>query len=162
MSDNGDPRPEDDAAAAQDAPKLMVERVLAGGHDGTGALISVCVETGTQGPVTLVIDTLKVPNFIDVIAAALSRAQDASERAGNQRRRLMYPVQRFAVGSMDGVAGVLLTLNQEGPTERHYLLADPQRALSIAQALIKQVGAAKPTVIHDRRRLILPGGNGHR
>jgi len=82
--DNGDPRPEDGAAAAQDAPKLMVERVLTGGYERDGRLISVCVETGTQGPVTLVLDALKVPNFIDVIAGALSRAHKASELAGNQ------------------------------------------------------------------------------
>ena len=160
--DNGDPRPEDGAAAAQDAPKLMVERVLAGGHERDGRLISVCVETGSQGPVTLVLDALKVPNFIDVIAGALSRAHKASELAGNQQQRMMYPVQRFAVSSMDGVAGVLLTLNQDGPTERHYLLTDPQHAVSVAQMLIKQAGAVArlTTVINDRRRLILPGRNG--
>ena len=154
-TENGELRDEQLAAAA---PQVAIERVIASGHSDSGALVSLCVETGTQGEVTLVIEAGKVPGMIDVLAAELVRAFKAAEIAGGEPpRRMMFPVQGFAVGEVSDSHGVLLTLNQGQPGERHFLIGNPQHAIALAQALIKQA-AAHRSVIQNRSRLILPPG----
>ena len=138
------------------APKVMVEQLAAAGHDNeTGQLVSLCVATGTQGLVTLVLPMALVPQVIDGLAAALAGAYKVAEAHGKPPERLVFPIQSFAVGEMAGLKGVMLALNHGHPYERAYLTTNPQHAITMGQALIKQ--ASRQAVIPPRKRkLILP------
>jgi hypothetical protein len=157
-TENGGPCSDEEMAAS--APQVAIERIILAGHNETGELVSVCVETGTQGAVSLVIEADKLFGMIDMLMTALASADKRAGLAGKLPPRFMFPLHAFAVGEIDG--RVLLTINQDRPGERNYLVAEPQYAAQIGQALIKQAGlSSRKTMVHDGLRLILPGRNGH-
>jgi len=137
------------------APVVVLEKVVSIFAAEDGKFIRLAVETATQGVVGLQIELTTVSNLIASLRAGRYAAEMAIARAGETVPHSVEMVDTFACGDLEGVPGLLVTLNVDTPQETMICLPELQFAREFAKAVAGAVQAAeKKTIAVPRAQLL--------
>ena len=147
-------------------PIVGVEQLVAVGCDEQGSAVQLAVKTATQGVVRLQMDIETLCALIDTAIAVRGQANDKAQKAGFDVPHSLTPIDKFAIGDIVGVSGVVMTLNYELPNSQMFLIATSNDAAALGQGLIRQAGICRQTerIVrppgghNGKRGLILPPG----
>jgi hypothetical protein len=139
---------------------VKITDVLGLGCAEDGSEVKLAVRTLTQDA-----EIVLAPTVLDVVITNLitlrNQAQQQSIKAGEQPRGLsVTPVQKYAIGSMMGIAGVIVTFNHGMPHQEHFLFPEAKYAADFARGMLQEAGnasAANAAAQRSKGGILLPG-----
>lgn len=120
-----------------------------------GQVCRIALETVDE-QVELQFEYRTLCRLINDLMILRNNCEKAADEAGKPVGRQVMPVNSFAVGSIVGVPGVVLTLNYKNPDEQIYCLADAGAANQLASALQREAAHASKLERSKPPTLMIP------
>lgn len=130
---------EDDIEPTRTVHKIV--NMTAFGVEPGGHECRIALETA-EDQVELQFDYRMLCLLINNLMILRNGCEKAAEEAGKPVGRQVMPVNSFAVGSIVGLPGIVLTLNYKNPDEQIYCLADSAAALKLVTGLQREAAHA--------------------
>jgi len=156
-----DAPPEGWAERLAAAPIIIVAGLVGTGCDGAGEHVQLAIDTATQGVVRLQFELKVLATLIDSALAMRGQAEARAQKAGRDVPHSLTIINKYAVGDIMGVPGVVLTLNYGLENQQMFVIAQSQFAAELGQGLIRQAGIARQSerlAGQNGSKLILPPG----